>query len=322
VLRYDEVELQVFARRVANTGVHLVCAAGPAAVAATALLGKALGRANVGVAGRTVIGPGERIGSPTWRAWLADAPPLLLVGLDVRHALRAGVAQLAVDAAPGEPLPAHALRLASALAPIGDMTWCAALGLIGRRVVHPLVERALAQHARSDLRAIAELLDAAARGPAPASETLIALEMLTASPDPRRFLRSVAAEALRHTQALVHAELVRAAGTRPRPGYGVLVVEYDSPCHVEDLVAARWRGVRPGTAVLVANHGVVADMVAVTARAAASESLERLRPMLGEEGSALLDRATWAELCQRLGVPPASSERAPDGAAASGALPN
>ena len=51
-------------------------------------------------------------------------------------------------------------------------------------------------------------------------------------------------------------------------------------------------------------------MVAVTARAAVPEALDRLRAALGDEGATLLDPETWAELLSRLGVAPLPIERA------------
>jgi hypothetical protein len=172
-----------------------------------------------------------------------------------------------------------------------------------------LIERALGRHTRVDLAHIAELLDAGARGPDPACESLMALEMLSAATDPRRFLESVPGQLLARTQSLVRAELNRAARIRPRPGFGAVVVEYESRCYLEDLVAARWRGLRPGTAVLVANWGGVDNMVAVTARSAAPEALDRLRGTLGDEGRALLSPEAWEELRARLGVAPVIIER-------------
>jgi hypothetical protein len=296
-------------RAVADIGVHIVCAAGPAGVAAGAVLARALRRADVYIAGLTIISYGERVESPAWRGWLADAPSLLLVGLDVKRPLFGDKPQLQVDAAPGEPLAARAYRLAETLAPLGDATWCAAVGLIDDDVPHVLIERALGRHTRVDLVHIAELLDAGARGPDPACESLMALEMLSAATDPRRFLESVPGQLLARTQSLVRSELNRAARIRPRPGFGAVVVEYESRCYLEDLVAARWRGLRPGTAVLVANWGGVDNMVAVTARSAAPEALDRLRGTLGDEGRALLSPEAWEELRARLGVAPVIIER-------------
>ncbi|HEX6836520.1 MAG TPA: hypothetical protein VF334_08095 [Polyangia bacterium] len=306
-------------------GVHIVCAAGPEGVAAAALLGKALGRAGIRQSGTTVIGIGETLDSAAVRDWLADAAALVVVGFGGRRA-RVGAPQWSLDAADGEPLAARAFAAGQTLVQLGDATWCAAVGLVGRAEPHVLVERALGRHARGEFEAIAALLDAAARGPEPALESLNAVEMLTAAPDPRRFLASVPAEVLRQTQALVAAEVARATRVRPRPGFGVVVVEYDSTCRIEDVVAERWRGLRPGTVVLVANHGAVAGAVAVTARAAIREAVDdcfgRLRYALDDEGTTLLDPDTWAQLKQRLGVPPSPVERDPSGAFPLSALPN
>ena len=306
-------------------GVHIVCAAGPEGVAAAALLGKALLRAGVRLGGATALGFGEPIDSAAVRDWLADAAALVLVGFDGRRA-RVDVPQWSLDAVEDEPLAARAFAEGEALVWLGDATWCAAIGLVGRAEPHVLVERALGRHARGELAAIAALLDAAARGPEPALESLNATQMLMAASDPRRFLGSVPAEAMRQTQALVAAEVARTSRVRPRPGFGVVVVEYDSACRIEDLVAERWRGLRPGTVVLVANHGAVAGAVAVTAKAAIRDAVDgrfgRLRYVLDDEGTTLLDPDTWAQLKQHLGVPPPAVERDPSGAFPLSALPN
>jgi hypothetical protein len=316
----DEVEFREFIRVVGDAGVHLVCAAGPDGVVAAALFAKAFKRARVHHVGTTVLGLGERIDSPEVRAWLADAPALLLVGVAARGDSHVPVLSVLGDE--HEPLPARAFRLGETLAMLGDASWCAAAALIGRAEPQLLVERALGRHTRADLAEVGELLDAAERGPEPSQDSLAALEMLAAAPDPRRFLASVPAETLRRTQERVHAELARAVHLKPRPGFGVVVVEYDSACRLEDRVAERWRGLRPGTVVLVANHGLVDGHVAVTARAAVREALDRLRYALEDEGTTLLDPATWAELRRRLGVSPADLERRGDGAYELSALPN
>ena len=304
--RQDEARLEELLAAGGDDGVHIVCAPGPESAAATALLGKALKRACVKLSGLTVVTHGERVDSPTNRAWLADAPALIFVGLGAPRGVATEVPQLAIDDGDGETLPARAFRLGETLAALGDASWCAAVGLVGGTLPHVLVERALGRHQRADLIAVAELLDAAARGPEPAFESLNAVEMLIAAADPRRFLDSVPAEVLRRTQELVRAELARATRIRPRPGFGVVVVEYDSACHLEDLVAERWRGLRPGTVVLVANHGAGDGMVAITARSAVPEAVEhrlaRLDGALGGEGTTLLDRDSWAQLRDRLGV--------------------
>jgi hypothetical protein len=319
----DEAELKQFARTVAAAGVHIVCASHPEAVAATALLGKALRRARIAIAGMTVLSYGERLDSPRLHAWLASAPALLFVGVGMMRVGGAELPQLRVNGSDGEPLATRAFRLGETLAQLGDASWCAAVGLVGRPLSHVLVERALGRHTRAELAEVRALLDAAARGPDPAVESLNAAEMLIVAPDPRRFLASVPAEVLRHTQALVRAELARTTRLRPRPGFGVVVVEYESACHLEDLVAERWRGLRPGTVVLVANHGAADGMVAITARSAVPEALDRLRSALGEEGTTLLDRETWAELLERLGVAPApANERAGQSARELSALLN
>ena len=320
----DETRFRELLTAAGDEGVHIVSAAGPESVAAAALLAKALTRAGVARIGTTVLGFGERVDSPTTRSWLAGVNALLVVGLGGRAP--GTMPQCSIDETDDEPIAARAFRLGESIASLGDVTWLAAVGLLERAPSHVLVERARFRHEHADPVEIAALLDAAARGPEPALESLNALEMLAGSPTPRHFLDSVPAEVLRRTRTLVFAELARATRVRPRPGFGVVVVEYDSACHLEDLVAARWRGLRAGTVVLVANHGAVDGCVAVTAKSTMRESVEArlgsLRAALADEGTTLLDPEAWASLRERLGVAPAPIERGDDAAFELSALPN
>lgn len=282
--------------------VHVVCAPGAAAVAASALLLKALDRAGLRPAALTVIGYGERLEGPTARRWLADAQALLLVGLGTPAPLLPGVPQLAVEATAEESLVEHAFRLGQTLAPLDEFVWIAALGLIGGRAPHLLVARALGQTPYDLLHQAAELLDGAARAPEPAPTSLLALELLAAAPTARDFLARPEAAALHQAMAQVQSELDRALQVRPRVGRGVVVVEFDSPCRLEDLVATRQRGLPPGTAVLAANHGAIEGQVTVAARrAGAGPPTTGTLGRLEDEGTTQLDPATWAQLLARLG---------------------
>ncbi len=297
-------------RAVAGSGVHVVVAGGAAELAAGALVLKAMQRAAIRLDGVSVIGWGEALSGPALRTWLQGAPALVVVGGRSAQPLLAEVPQLTLCDDPasneGEPLSARAFRLGETLASLADAAWCAAVGLAAAVAEvappHALVERALARHSRAELTHVAELLDGATRGPEPAREMLAALEMLAAAPDPRRFLDSEPGQLLTRNSALVRQQAALACKLSPRAGFGVIVVEYDSPCRIEDLVARRWRGLRPGTAVLVANHGGVAGQVAVTARAALPEALERLHSVVGDAGHALLAPSAWNQLLSRLGV--------------------
>lgn len=282
----DEVELLELLRAADAAGVHLVCAAGPAAVAAAAIVSRALARAGRKLAGLTVLGYGEPADSPVTRRWLAGAPALLRIGLGDGPPLLDGARELAIDGARGEPLAARAFRMAAAVTQVGDACWCAAVGLIRAEPSHVLVERAIARCARVELEHIAELLDGAARSPEPAALSLMAAEMLASASEPRGFLASVQAGYLQRAHAHVRAELARVARVRPRPGFCSLVVEYESDCRVEDLVAACWRGLRPGTSVLVANHGAVDGGISVFADGAMT----------------VVARDEWAARRERLGV--------------------
>jgi hypothetical protein len=201
---------------------------------------------------------------------------------------------------------ARALRLASALGDCEGLAWVAALGLMHDHRAHPIVTRATAQHRRADLLHVSDLLDAAGRSPMPGMMSVMAMELLMAAPDPARFLAAEPCDLLRKCQAIVAAELSQAARVHPRAGHAaVLVVEYDSACRIEDWVAARWRGLKAGTVVLVANHGWVEGRVAVVARCASPEALAQLCLPLGAGDAALLSLGAWADLLARLGVPPA-----------------
>ena len=304
-------------RAIAESGAHVVVSGGAAELAAGALVLKAMQRANIRLDGVSVIGWGEELSSAALATWLRGVPALVVIGGRSAQPLLADVPQLTLFDDPasneGEPLSARAFRLGETLSSLADATWCAAAGMAATVAEvappHALVERALHRHARAELAQLAELLDGATRGPEPAREMLAALEMLAAAPDPRRFLDSEPGQLLLRNVVLVRQQTALACKLTPRAGFGVLVVEYDSPCRIEDLVAQRWRGLRPGTAVLVANHGGVAGHVAVAARAALPEALERLHSVVGEAGHALLPPPAWSQLLSRLGVDAATVER-------------
>jgi hypothetical protein len=303
--RRDEIELLGFARATAARGVQLVTAGDQASLAAAAVLGKALKRVGVPLTGLTVASAATRLDDAEALAAMREAAALLVVGGAVPgQLLIEGVRQFSVAAAAGEPICAVALRLAETIAN-ADAGWVAALGLLDHRRPHAITQQALTRHTRDDLQRVVDLLDAAGRSPMPGMMCVMALELLIVAPDPRRFLAAEPSDLLRKCQAIVAGELVRAAHLRPRPGHAAVVIEYDSACRVEDLVAQRWRGLRPGTAVIVANHGWVEGRVAVVARSASPDALEPLRPTLGDAGEALLSLPAWADLLARLGVPPA-----------------
>jgi hypothetical protein len=315
--RRDEIVLAGVARAVEDRGVHLVSAGDHASLAATAVLGKALKRAGVDLAGLTVASSAARVDDPEARPAMRRAGGLIVVGAGLGdRPLVDDMPQLSIDATEGEPLAERALRLAESLTHDGDALWVAALGLVRSGTPHAIVERALARHTREDLLRVTDLLEAAARSPMPGMMSVIALELLIAAPDPRRFLSAEPCDLLRRCQAIVTVELAKATRLRPRAGRGVVVVEYDSACHLEDMVAARWRGLRPGTAIVAANHSWIEGRVALVARSAAPESLDRLTAFLRAPGSdasvvstgresleAVMSPASWQRLCATLGVP-------------------
>jgi hypothetical protein len=305
--RQDARELEAFLHTLGRRGVQLVTTGARACLAATALLGKALKRAGVPLSGLTTASLGLSLDEPEARAVLHTAPALLVVGAGRGgRRLPEAVPQLIIDGAPDEPLVARALRLAGTLGAGDELAWVAALGLVQDQRQHPIVARATAQHRRADLVHVAELLDAAGRSPMPGMMSVMAMELLMAAPDPVRFLAAEPCELLRKCQAIVTAELGQATRVRPRAGHAaVLVVEYDSACRLEDWVAARWRGLKAGTVVLVANHGWVEGRVAVVARCGSPETLAQLCLPLGAGDAALLSLGAWADLLARLGVPPA-----------------
>ena len=159
-----------FLEAAGDDGVHIVCAAGPESIAAG-------GAAGQGAAPRraqaTSAPPSSASASASTRRRRATGSPTsrrcCVVGL---RGARAGVAapEHAIDAgSDGEPLVARAFALAETVAPLGDATWCAAIGLVDRVEPHVLVERALARATSAPTSSsIAALLDAAARGPEPA----------------------------------------------------------------------------------------------------------------------------------------------------------
>jgi hypothetical protein len=263
------------------------------------------------VAGVGVVGFAQRADGAATRAWLSAAKAVVVIGARVEHGPTDRRPLLRLDADEDEPLAARAFRIGERLAALDDAIWLAAIGLpwlSAPEPSHPLIEQAFARHRRGELVILQALLEAAIRGPDAGATALFAIEQLTAARDPAALRASPAGQLLARTADFVRAEAVRASHLRPRAGGGVLVVEYDSPCRVEDLVAERWRRLRAGTVVLAANHGVVADRVCVAARAATSEALDPLRPLLDEHDQALMTPEAWAQLLARLDVPAAPPE--------------
>jgi hypothetical protein len=320
----DEIELLGLTRAVASVGgVHLLAYGDAAGLAATALLLRALRRSDTSVAALGAWSRGHGTETPGLRRWLRVARGLIVVGGPTAEVQRLGRAddlpRLVVAASDDETLTERAFRLGERLVLLADATWVAAAGMPRAAwgvPAHALIERTLARHTRDDVVAVSELLEAAGRGPHAAGTSLLAVEQLATASDPRQLLGSRAGQLLRANAQIVHAEAARAAATRPIAATGgqLLVVEYASPCRIEELVAERWRGLRPGTAVLVAGHHPTDGQVTLLARAAAPEALERLdlfAPGLAAGGTACLSAGDWLHLRARLGLtapPPALDE--------------
>jgi hypothetical protein len=311
----DEIELLGLTRAVASLGgVHLLAYGDPTGLAGAALLLRALRRSELPLAALGVWSRGMGTDSPGLQRWLNAARGLIVVGgpeSDVQRLGRADdLPRLVINESADEPLSARAFRLGERLALLADAVWVAAVGLPRAAwgvPAHALIERALARHSRDELARVNELLEAAGRGPHAAGTSLLAIEQLATTADPRVLLGSRAGHLLHANAQIVHAETARAGATRPIAASGgrLLVIEYVSPCRIEELVAARWRGLRPGTAIIVAGHHPTRGEVTLVARAAAPEALEPLglyAPGLAAGGCAVLSAADWSRLRARLGI--------------------
>ena len=193
-----------------------------------------------------------------------------------------------------DPIPNTSLltyELASTIAPINDLDWIAAVGVLsdlGERAPFPILATVKERHRMSHLKEVTALVNASRRAsvcdPESAARALLrhatAQELLASEDEDVVRLR-----AAREEVKLAMNEAKKAA---PKFAGNVALIRTSSRCQVHPLIAQIWRTRLPKYIVIAANDGYVDGRVHFSVRSAAGINLiDFLRAIdLGEgEGS-------------------------------------
>jgi single-stranded-DNA-specific exonuclease len=148
--------------------------------------------------------------------------------------------------------------LTQALADTRQQSWLASVGTLaalGERTDHPLVVAARKAHGASWLREIVVLLRAVEQCAHPPVEAAVGL--LLAAREPKEVVVSTRPEraALAAARAEVEAAIEGLRWVEPVAHEPLTLVQVDSPCAVQGVLAAIWANRRPERPVLVGNRG-------------------------------------------------------------------
>jgi single-stranded-DNA-specific exonuclease len=173
-----------------------------------------------------------------------------------------------------QPIPCSAwlaYELLALLAPLDDLAWIAAVGILsdlGDQAPWPLLAEAKRRFGATALKEAVALVNAARR--APAFDIATPLVLLLHADGPKALASDEARGAgrLHAYRAEVSAALKEARRAAPRFAVGQpwALVRFASPCQVHPLIAQQWRGRLPGYVVLAANDGYLPGVVAFSAR--------------------------------------------------------
>lgn len=265
-------------------------------LAASAILAQALERKGTRVTIR-ILRRGESPWSPEIRAEVARHAPggLIVTDLGLRgDPIAPGVPTLFVDhhvpqGVPrdavvisghgADPQPTSSLlafRCATSVAPVDDLLWLAALGIIGDMAEaggFAEMDEARRRYGITALRKAAALVNqprrSASGDPAPA------LALLMKCRSPKELLSGGHPETARLIAARdeVRAALDAARKVPPRLAGSVALIRFASPCQVHPLVAQTWTGRLRDRIVLAANSGFRPGWVHFAARAAGDVDL-------------------------------------------------
>lgn len=283
--------LAALVRRLGASPSLVLCHNDADGLAAGALLATGLRRAG-GEAHIRIVGRGEDPWSLRLRAEIAARAPggLLVTDLGIRaEPLALGLPTLFVDhhvprgfpegamvitGYGDEPQPTSSLlayRAASGIAPMEDLIWLAALGIIGDMAEgggFPELLEARRRYGITSLRKAASLVNQPRR--APAGDASPALALLLKADGPKAVLSGEHPETaqLEAAREAVRSELGSARRVPPRVVGDVALIRFASPAQVHPLVAQAWAGRLRGKIVLAANTGYRPGWVHFAARSA------------------------------------------------------
>jgi single-stranded DNA-specific DHH superfamily exonuclease len=178
-----------------------------------------------------------------------------------------------------DPEPTSALLAfwcARAIAPVDDMLWLAALGLIGDmapETAFPELAEAQARYGKTALRDAVSLINAPRR--TASADAGPALALLLDSDGPKAIIKGDRPEnrRLHDAKAEVAAELAEAKRAAPKVRDEVALIRFHSPCQIHPLIAQQWRGRLKDKIVLAANTGYRPGWVHFAARSATGRDL-------------------------------------------------
>ncbi|MGC8873712.1 MAG: DHH family phosphoesterase [Chloroflexia bacterium] len=171
-----------------------------------------------------------------------------------------------------QPVPNSSLLvwwLASAVAPLEDLDWVAAIGTLsdlGDDAPFALLSEAKRRYTAKWLREATTLVNAARR--AAAHDTATALQAVLKASHPRDVAAEDREEGARLWAYRREVNEAFAEGKRAAPVFSgdVALVRVKSPCLIHPLVAQVWRTRLPRYIVIVANEGYIPGWVTFSAR--------------------------------------------------------
>jgi single-stranded-DNA-specific exonuclease len=244
-----------------------------------------------------ILGRGENPWSAEMRAELASATRggLIVADLGVRggslgggaptvvidHHVPTGVPTDAVviSGAGLDPIPTTSLlafQCMAALAPVDDLLWLAAVGLIGDlgdKAPFAELVSAKAQYGVTALRELVSLVNAPRRSASGDASAALALLLEASSPKEALSGRFTPLQDLRAARDEVKAALESGRRAPPRVKGDVALITLDTPCQIHPLVAQSWRTRLRDKIVIAANHGYRPGWVHFAARSATGRDL-------------------------------------------------
>lgn len=165
---------------------------------------------------------------------------------------------------------------AAGLAPVDDLTWLAAIGIIGDlgdKASFPLLAEARKRFGTTALREAVSLLNAPRR--TGSGDAAPAMALLMKADDPKAIISGEHPETALLTAARQEVKEALEAGRRvaPKVKGPVALIRLHSPCQIHPLVAQSWTGRLKGNIVMAANTGYRPGWVHFAVRSGTGQDL-------------------------------------------------
>lgn len=178
-----------------------------------------------------------------------------------------------------DPIPNTSLLtydLASTIAPIADLDWIAAVGVLsdlGERAPFSILTTVKERHRMAHLKEVTALVNASRRASVCDPES--AARALLQHATPQELLASEDDDVMRLRAAREEVKLAMNEAKKAAPKFAgnVALIRSSSPCQVHPLIAQIWRTRLPKYIVIAANDGYVDGRVHFSMRSAAGVNL-------------------------------------------------